>query len=147
MAAGNGVTIAVSLAAGLLIGGGGGYLVAGAKFNEQVAALTQAANAQIQKGNEVQKALALPDLPLRVNMRKALMGAGEVAQLQNFGGRELVVAVVAHSPATNQSREWRLVIAPGTAQELGHKEGWAFASGDELSITDTAFRPMKVNVP
>jgi len=149
----NVVGIVIGTVAGLLIGAGGGYMFATKTYNDQVAALAQSANAklaaaneQIQKSNEQQQALAMPDLPTRVSFRPALIGSGLVAQIQNFGATELVIAATAKSAATNQQKSWRLVIAPGKSANIGHMEGWSFADGDELELVESGYRPLKFHV-
>jgi hypothetical protein len=160
-AKGNIAGVVMGTVAGLLIGAGGGFTFATKTYNEQVAKINQSANAklaaadaqiqkqneQIQKQNEQAQEMAQPELPLRVSVRNALMGGGKVAQLHNFGATQLAVAVTAHSSASNQENKWRIVIPPNGTQDIGHTQGWTFASGDELAIFETGYRPMKVDIP
>jgi hypothetical protein len=214
---GRGVAIAVGALAGLVVGAGGGYLLASGQFDNEVAALTQAADAQITAANrriqmaeEQQRALvqinaanqriqeaqeqqhvldqqaseqqrarrersaaqqatlvahaneqqsaapektketdpapAQPDLPVRVSLRSALMGSGKVAQLHNFGATELAVAVTVRSNASNQQKEWRIVIPANGTKQIGRRQGWNFAFGDELELLQDGYRPMKIRV-
>jgi hypothetical protein len=106
---------------------------------QQIAAIAAQAAAQTQKLQQEQSALQKPDLPVRVDFRRAMMGP-RVAVVANTSRRELALAVEISSPATKQSKTMRLVI-PATRDmltpaklEIGHSEGWAFASGDELRL-------------
>jgi len=150
----SGLKLAGTALLGLVAGGALMYLATSGQYNAQVAAITQAADkqiadtrAQLADARAQQHELALPDLPVRVSSRKALFSNGKVAQVHNFGSTELVIAAAVHSSASNQQNSWRLVIPAGKTMEIGQGQGWAFASGDELTLTETGFRPMKVSFP
>ena len=147
----------VAALVGVGVGGALGYWIeysAAQTEKTQMAAQAQArldavihdANAKLDAANKQQQALAQQDLPVRVTKRPSLLGHGMVTQIQNFGGNQLALRVTAHSAATNQQREWRIVLGPNQSQELGQQEGWAFAVGDELDLFEDGYRPMKVRV-
>ena len=154
--------------AAVLVGGGVAYTVSQKQAAEQAAAAKAAADAQLAAAKaaadaavaaakqaadqaaaaaaEKARELAMPDLPVKVSTRKAMMGAGLVAIIRNFGSKELPLAVTASSSATGQSKKFQIVVPPGGAAEIGHKEGWPFSSGDELLIAENGFRPQKVTI-
>jgi hypothetical protein len=88
-----------------------------------------------------------PALSLTIASRKALLGSGLVVRFENVGTTEIVAGVTARSTTTNQQKDWRLVISPGKYEELGHLQGWAFVSGDEIEVLENGYRPMKFRVP
>jgi len=88
-----------------------------------------------------------PALSLTIASRKALLGSGLVVRFENVGTTEIVAGVTARSTTTNQQKDWRLVISPGKYEELGHLQGWAFVSGDEIEVVENGYRPMKFRVP
>lgn len=118
--------------------------------DEQLSEITQQASDQqralLEQANEKERKLAKPDLPVRVWVRRAFVGGGMVAMMHNFGNKELALAVTAHSGATNQQYAWNIVLAPNATQEIGNDQGWAFAAGDELELSESGFRPMSFHV-
>jgi len=143
-------TIAAIAAAALLIGGGIAYTVSQNQAANKAAAAKQVADAEIAAAKkaaaENERALAMPDLPVKVSTRKAMLGSGLVAQIRNFSGAELALAVTASSSATSQFKKFQIVVPAGGAIEIGHSEGWPFTTGDELLITENGYRPMKVRI-
>jgi len=154
------IVIVVGAVVGLLIGGGGVYLLTTKQFDEKVASITQdantklavanrkltAANAQLATMNMQNQALAQPDPPVRVITRRALLGNRLVVQFRNYGATKLEVGVTAKSAASNQQGTWHLVLAPNQTRDIGHHQGWAFANGDEIELFESGYRPLKVLV-
>ena len=155
------IGIVTGTVAGILIGAAAGFTLATKAYNEQVAALNQSANAklaaadaqiqrqneQLQKQGEQAHEMAQPELPLRVSVRNAHIPGRKVAQLHNLGATELAVAVTGYSSASNQQNKWRIAIPPNATLEIGHTQGWTFAPGDELTISEDGYRTLKFNIP
>jgi len=149
-----------SAVAGLWIGSGGGFLLATKHYNEEVASVTQNANAKLAEANSklavasaqlitmnVEKqARAQPELPVRVITRPALTGNGLVVQFQNYGATELKLGITAKGAVSNQQGTWHLVLAPNQTREIRHLRGWAFANGVEIELFEGGYRPLKVLV-
>jgi hypothetical protein len=87
-----------------------------------------------------------PDLPVRVAFRRALLGSGQVALLQNLSNREIQVTLEVSAPATGQHFSRPLVIEPNRTREFGHIEGWEFAAGQEVTLNNAQYRPLSVLV-
>jgi len=88
---------------------------------------------------DVEALLKLKALPLTVTTRKALAGAGKVLQVQNRGGDGLRLTIVLHN-AQNQTSSTEAGIDPNQTREIGHMEGWAFVTGDEVAIASPGYR-------
>lgn len=102
--------------------------------------LVSDANARIQE-------LAKRDLPISVSFRPALLGSGLVATFKNNSGQALEFAAEFSSSATNQERRTNLVIPANGVHEMGYTEGWSFAAGQHVRLSNTNFRTIEYTVP
>ena len=76
-----------------------------------------------------------------------MLGHGLVAAFRNTSMQQLLFVVEVKNPTLDSSKTFQLNIAPGTAQEIGYAEGWAFSSGDMMTIANAAYEPLKATVP
>lgn len=83
--------------------------------------------------------LEKPDLPVSVRARRAIFGQGYVVLIHNNIGQTLSVRVTV-SRAGVDPRILNMVINPNGLQELGQRQGWAFAPGDSLRMANPRFR-------
>jgi hypothetical protein len=84
-------------------------------------------------------AFAKPDLPVRVGLRRALLGAGMVLTVRNISRSDLpVTATFARPGAPPETRE--LVIPPNGVREIGRLQGWEFLPGDSVALQNPTFR-------
>jgi hypothetical protein len=87
------------------------------------------------------------ELPIKIGQRSAVLGSGNVLQIQNLSTRPLPVKVKFTSPTFNKTRAFDLVLDPASVisspKEIGHAEGWAVAPGDEVEIFSEGFDPKK----
>ena len=88
-----------------------------------------------------------PALEVRIEMRNSQMKRGLVAKLSNTSSKQLTVIVTTWNPTTRQQGRFDRLIAPGTTIEIGHREGWAFASGDRLTLRSSGFEDKQYTVP
>lgn len=84
---------------------------------------------------------SLPLLPIEVGYRNALLGPGMVLQVKNTSDQILTVLVTLNNPTTSQEQSFRLDIDPHGVSEIGHKEGWILAQGDNCEIKNNQFKP------
>lgn len=105
------------------------------------------ANTRINEANAALQQASKRDLPVSVSFRSALLGSGLVAAFKNNSSRTLEVAAVFNSPGTGQQKQTNLVIPPNGVQEIGYAEGWAFAAGNHVTLTNSEFRPIEYVVP
>jgi hypothetical protein len=100
------------------------------------------------KSNEGQLAeVSKPDLPVSVSFRAALLGSGLVAIFKNNGAKPIEVAAEFTSTVTGTKRSADLVLEPNLAKQIGHAEGWPFAAGQHIRLTNNQFRPAEYEVP
>jgi septal ring factor EnvC (AmiA/AmiB activator) len=88
-----------------------------------------------------------PAVPIRVEMRRSAMGGGLVAMLSNTSARQLPLLVATQNPTTRATKRFTRQVAPGRKIELGHQEGWAFASGDRVLLRSAGFEDLQYTVP
>jgi hypothetical protein len=86
---------------------------------------------------------SLPQLPVEVKHRPALLGPGQVLQVQNTSKNALMAVVTLRNPTTKQQKSFRIDIPADEYTEIGHKEGWILAPGDEIAIANEAFQTWK----
>ena len=79
--------------------------------------------------------------------RKAVTGPGLVVGLKNNSERHLAVLVTAANPTTKEHKTLRVDIAPHQTTEVGHLEGWTFASGDSLKVVHSDYREWNGKLP
>ena len=102
------------------------------------------ADAQERQAATNQQLLASlrPDLPIRLSFHRGVLTEGEVATLVNFSGRTLEIALDVDSP-TGEHFHHTVVINPGRFIEFGQRQGWAFASGQLVTLSNPGYRPIK----
>ena len=97
---------------------------------------------------DFQQAAALkPSLPVVVNFRSSLLGKGLVAVIENQSDRYLTVVLSVRNPTLSVSRRYKLDLDPREKADFGHMEGWQFVSGDEFSLFNDEFAPLRLSVP
>lgn len=89
----------------------------------------------------------LPDLPLNVAYRKAFTGPGLVVALKNNSGRALAVAATFKNPTLGTEQTFRVDVPPMGTREMGHLEGWTFASGDTITIKHADYKTGVFTLP
>ncbi len=107
--------------------------------NERLQQLASEANEKLQVANQ-------PEPTVLVSFRKALLGSGGVATIRNIASQAISVSLVAARSATNQQRQFDLVVDGGLFKEIGELEGWAFVSGDTLKILQPGHKVVSITV-
>jgi hypothetical protein len=114
---------------------------------ESVQAHLNEAQLQLQ---ETQRQLAdatKPVLPITVSFHKSLSGSGLVGVFKNSSVSPLEIEAVFSSPATGGKRAANLVIPPNGVKEIGHVEGWPFAAGQHIQLTNRQYKAVEYDVP
>ena len=94
-------------------------------------------------------ALATPVVPVTISWRRAFTGPGLVAAFHNSSDKTLSVLVLVFNPTAKRQREFSLAL-PQTgngAAEIGYGQGWAFASGDQLTVKSDGYRDVSAVTP
>ena len=108
--------------------------------NAKINALTTEANEKIQ-------ALSKRDLPVIVSFRTSLLGSELIAAFKNTSGSQLEVAGTFSSSATSQTKEISFVVPPNGIKELNASDGWPFAKGQQIKLSNANFRSLEYTVP
>ena len=94
----------------------------------------------------LQVTLQRATFPFHVTYRKALMGNGYVEQIRNVSSKAQSVKVTFYNPTLNRTKTYSLVMDAGQVREIGHMEGWAATSGDQITL-ECAGTVEKFNIP
>lgn len=118
------------------------------QLNESLRALEDLRAQLAYRDAEFQPVTAAPPaLPVLMSFRSSILGRGLVAVLENTSDRELVVTLAVRSPQQGGARRFTVEIAPHGTTEFGHLEGWPFASGDEVALSQDGYAALRVTVP
>ena len=90
---------------------------------------------------------ALPEMPVDVTYRSSLLNSGLVAIFNNKSNRQLSLLVTVSNPTLGNESTFQLDLAPQAVREVGHMEGWAFASGDLIKIVHNDYKPQLTEMP
>lgn len=88
-----------------------------------------------------------PHVPVRVSFRRSLLGRGLVGIFENTSDKYLSVIIELTNPTLKRTKRITLNLNPGVKQEIGHGEGWPFASGDVISLYHNDYDTNKKVVP
>lgn len=88
-----------------------------------------------------------PELPIRVAFRPAWMGQGMVASFRNVGTQQLTLMVEFRDPTLRLSRDFALVVDPGSTAEVGHPQGWLVNSGQSVRVSASGFKSVTAFAP
>jgi len=86
-------------------------------------------------------------LPVDVIFRVADSGSGFVAHFQNHAASAMKLSVNPRRPSSGEYARLELSIPALAAGDVGDAQGWAFRSGDTLSVSAGDFRPLSLQVP
>ncbi len=118
--------------------------------NKQQQKLVEEANQKQQqlaeKATQLLTAASLPEATVAVSFRPAMLGNGFVAGITNISSSSAPFSVEIRRPSTEQSRSYDFVIDAGRRIEIGHREGWAFVSGDSITIKQPNHKPKSVRL-
>ncbi len=114
------------------------------KLDEQTKAelqITHAAAEQLKTENaSLQDQLDQANRPqaeVLVNFIKPVFGNGYYARVVNTGSSTLVYTTRITRPSTGTGKTWTLTIDAGRFTDIGEQEGWAFISGDTITVTQS----------
>lgn len=112
-------------------------------------ALSEAGQRQqmiISEASKVIASASQPEVQVSVVTRQAMFGSGLVAMIKNNSGEMAAVSIEAKRPASGQSRTYELVMNSGMLKEIGHAEGWAFVSGDTVTVSQPNHKSKVFNI-
>ena len=88
-----------------------------------------------------------PDMPVEVKYRRAITGPGLVLDVRNKSDRQLTLLATFKNPTLHTEKTFQLTAPPHGDSEVGHLEGWSFASGDTISISHNDYKSWTGNIP
>ncbi len=87
------------------------------------------------------------EVPVAVSYRSGLLANGLVATFKNISGSAIAVTAEIVRPSTGRRQAFELVINGGGIREIGELEGWAFVSGDIVTVSQGGSGPKSVRIP
>ena len=87
-------------------------------------------------------ASALRTLPVEVSFHVGEPGTGFVAHFENTSTATMRLTVEPRRARTGEYGRVELTIPADSSAELSEKQGWAFHSGDTLTVSSGDFRPV-----
>ncbi len=106
----------------------------------KIKALTDEANTKLQ-------ALSKPDLPITARFGKPLLSNDLMATFRNNSATALEVAAVFTSPATGQTKQVTIVIPANGEKTILKGDGWEFAAGQTIKLSNNDYRTITFTVP
>jgi hypothetical protein len=92
-------------------------------------------------------ASALRTLPVEVSFHVGEPGTGFVAHFDNQSTAPMRLIVEPRRARTGEYGRVELTIPADGSAEVSEKQGWAFRSGDTLTVSSGDFRPVSLAVP
>jgi uncharacterized RDD family membrane protein YckC len=89
-----------------------------------------------------QRVSSRPELPVRLSFRDALIGPDKRAVLENLSDDALEVVLDVKSPVTGAHFSRTFVINPRSFGQVGRAQGWPFAPGQLVTVSNPQFRPL-----
>lgn len=96
---------------------------------------------------QTELASALRTLPVEVSFRVGEPGSGYVAHFENHSTATVHLSVEPRRARTGEYGRLEVTIPGAGSAELAEKQGWAFRSGDTLTLSAGDFRPVALAVP
>jgi len=85
---------------------------------------------------------ARPSLPVRLSFKDALIGTDKRAVLENLSDSALEVVLDVKSPVTGAHFSRTFVINPRSFGQVGRAQGWPFAPGQLVTVSNPEYRPL-----
>ena len=88
-----------------------------------------------------------PPMPVSVQYRRALLNPSLVADFKNNSNRNLMVVATFTNPTLNNTKAFTLSMDPGRSVQFGYAQGWAFHSGDTITLRHADYQDEAVKLP
>ena len=93
------------------------------------------------------KQITKDPIPVQVTLRGALLGDGQVARFISESPNKIVLAATFRRRASAEVSRRPIEIEANGEVEIGWAEGWAFMSGDEITLEHESFATKQLRVP
>ena len=87
-----------------------------------------------------------PQAEALVSFIKPVFGNGYYARIVNTGSSTSQYSARISRPSTGAGKTWTLTIDSGRFTDIGEQEGWAFISGDTITITQNNHKSMTLTL-
>jgi hypothetical protein len=92
-------------------------------------------------GTEARRATeSRQEMPIRMTFHDAILRSGKVAVLQNLSDADIEVELEAQSPSTRAHMRQRLVVNAHGMLRFGPQQGWPFAAGQVVTLSNAKYR-------
>lgn len=88
----------------------------------------------IAEANKLIKVANRREAKVKVSFHKGFVDNGDVATFRNDSGQVAVITAELERPSSGKKRSLEMTFDPHTSREFGESEGWAFISGDTVTI-------------
>lgn len=89
-----------------------------------------------------------PDIPIKVECRNSLIGAGMVIIVKNQSDKDLVLDLSCENSATNQKMAFTIHLSANQTRELGWRElNWQFEPGEMVSFRCPGYKTVRKRMP
>jgi hypothetical protein len=107
----------------------------------------QLAETQKQLIQTQQKLSEKSRVPFTVTYRNALTGPGYVCVFTNRSDRALTVVATFENPTLKKTTTKTILLKPSELSEVGYAEGWAFSSGDTITLKNADYADLLIHIP
>jgi len=81
----------------------------------------------------------LPNVPVELRQRKALVAEGYVAMFKNPTASTISFVATFSNSTFHSSKTFNIVLEPGESKEIGGFEGWAVHAGETVTLSAKGF--------
>jgi len=89
---------------------------------------------------------ALPEMPIKVTYRKALLNDGYVLQFHNISESIIPIKVTLENPQTETTNVFRLNVDAFKLKEIGSVQGWTALPGDKITVENADFQTLRAEI-
>jgi len=112
----------------------------------QLQKLTEDYNKLAEDANEKIAFANLPLVPVKVSTVKPLFADGLAVQIRNATDKTIAITLSVVRPSSGNKKDYELTIDGGVGKNIGQSEGWAFVSGDKVTITQPDHKPLELTI-
>jgi hypothetical protein len=112
-------------------------------LTQELAAKDDLVNSLPQQLNQLRQ----KNMPIAIVMRRAQPQSGLTAFFKNNAPAPMSISVILSNPTTGRRREANMVIPPNEIRSIGEPEGWVFAPGHVIQMTQEQFGTVEFTVP
>jgi hypothetical protein len=82
------------------------------------------------------------EVPVSIRFRPVIFGNGYYASITNRSGQAIDISIVIERPRSGKTKNLEIVIDGSGTKEIGEDEGWAFMSGDSVTVSHSEYKAL-----